>query len=377
MKRRTVKPGTPKKRLAESKNLRRADIDAFSDEEVIALWMTFRFAETDGKPVCPKCGTEKPYFITTRNQFRCRNSSCRKTFSLTSDTFFHSPKKSLRDILKAMVEFSLKAQHMTVDELSRSSQLSTKTAFVWMQKFLRLAKLRSFNGIFETPVTYDTAEFHGRLRNSNLRARGSAAKSRNSGKRLHYLAIKENKHCGRMIIEPFDDLKAAQISKYLMSKIARGTTTFMDEASGWKRMHGYHNQKPIRHKTSYWKKGEAGEPDVHTNHAESVFAGLRVKERIARGWAPQNARFRCAEECYRRESAGLDDIDAFLDLGKGLATLGQNDMRGYWKWYKKRDGPSDCARGVHTRSREEWKRHFQRRSKKTLASMLSPSTFPD
>ncbi|MAB68345.1 MAG: hypothetical protein CMH89_01690 [Oceanicaulis sp.] len=370
MKRRTVKSGTPRKRLSESQNLRREDIDALSDDEAVALWMKFRFAETDGRPVCPNCGTEKPYFITTRNQFRCRNSGCRKTFSLTSDTYFHSPKKSLRDILKAMVEFSLKAQHMTVDELSKALNLSTKTAAVWMQKLTRLCEHRMFAGVFDSPVAYDTAEFHGRLRNPNLRARGSAAKGRNLGKRLHYLAIKENRHYGRMVMKPFEDLKAAEIGKYIMSKIARGSMTFMDEASGWKRMYGYHKQKPIKHKTSYWKKGKDGEPDRHTNHAESVFSGLRVKERVARGWAPQNAQFRCAEECYRRESAALDDIDAFFDLGKALAKPGQNGMRGYWKWYKKRNSPSGCARGVHTRSCEEWKRHFRPKLKKSLASML-------
>lgn len=332
--------------------------------------MKFRFAETDGRPACPSCGTEKPYHIKTRNQFRCRNSRCRKTFSLTSDTDFHSPKKSLRDILKAMVEFSLKAQHLTVDELSRASKLSTKTACVWMQKFTRLSARRMFDGVFDNAVSYDTAEFHGRLRSQNVRARGSAAKGRNSAKRLQYLVIKENRASGRMVMKPFADLKSSEITGFIRSKVARGTMTFIDEASGWKRLHRYHNQKPIKHKTSFWKKGKDGEPDRHTNHAESAFSGMRVKERVARGWAPKNAQFRCAEECYRRESAALDDIDAFFELGKTLAKPGQNGMRGYWKWYAQREGRSDCARGVHTRSCEEWKSHFQPKSRKTLASML-------
>ena len=370
MKRRTVRSGTPKKRLAESQNLQREDIDALSDDQVVALWMKFRFAETNGRPVCPNCGTEKPYFIKTRNQFRCRNSGCRKTFSLTSDTYFHSPKKSLRDILKAMVEFSLKAQHMSVDELSRASRVSTKTACVWMQKFTRLSEHRMFDGIFESPVSYDTAEFHGRLRAQNLRAGGNASKGRNTSKRLHYLVIKENQTAGRMVMRPFNDLKSQNLTGFIKSKIARGTITFIDEASGWKRLYGYHNQKAIKHKTSFWKKGNQSEPDHHTNHAESVFSGMRVKERIARGWSAKNAQYRCAEECYRRESAALDDIDAFFELGQALATLGQNGMRGYWKWYTQQEGRSNCARGVHTRSCEEWKRHFQPKSKKTLASML-------
>ncbi|WP_138513387.1 transposase [Maricaulis alexandrii] len=370
MKRRTTTIGTPVKHLSESQNLRREDFDALTDEQVVELWVRLRFSQNGGKPKCPECGSEDPYYIKSRCSFRCRRPNCGKNFSLTAGTPFHRRKKPLRDILKAMCEIALEHQHLTVSNLASSIRLSRKTACVWIQKFGELALGRQFDGVFTTPVSYDTAEFHGRLRNQNLRTRGKAAKGRNSKTRLHYLVIKENRHAGRMVLKPFQNLQAPEITKYLKSKIARNTTTFIDEAAGWKRLWGYHKQITIKHKTSYWAKGSEGEPDRHTNHAEAVFAGLRARERFARGWSPKYAHLRCAEECFRRECSNRDAIDTFYELGNALAVTGVSKFKGYWQWYRTNEEPSTCARGVHTRSSEEWKQHFQPKFRRTLASTL-------
>ena len=49
-----------------------------------------RWPETDGEAVCPRCGFDETYNITTRRKFKCK--ACHHQFSVTSGTIFASRK---------------------------------------------------------------------------------------------------------------------------------------------------------------------------------------------------------------------------------------------------------------------------------------------
>lgn len=49
-----------------------------------------RWPDTDGKPVCPKCGHTESYEIKARRKYEC--TACRHQFSATSGTIFASRK---------------------------------------------------------------------------------------------------------------------------------------------------------------------------------------------------------------------------------------------------------------------------------------------
>lgn len=57
-----------------------------SDEEAHAKFVELRFAENNGSPFCPRCGSVIVYAIPTRRTWQCR--ACKKQFSVTSGTIF-------------------------------------------------------------------------------------------------------------------------------------------------------------------------------------------------------------------------------------------------------------------------------------------------
>jgi hypothetical protein len=69
-------------------------------------------AETDGAPVCPRCGCLDAYSITTRRKFNCK--ACLHQFSVTSGTIFASCKMAFVDLLAAICLFVNGAKGMRV-----------------------------------------------------------------------------------------------------------------------------------------------------------------------------------------------------------------------------------------------------------------------
>ena len=61
---------------AEARNLSIVKIAMMSKIEAFELFKTVRWNDTDGKPVCPCCGSmKKHYFLKTRLQFTFKNLS--------------------------------------------------------------------------------------------------------------------------------------------------------------------------------------------------------------------------------------------------------------------------------------------------------------
>jgi transposase-like protein len=71
---------------AAARTLSVREVFAMTDAEAFERFRAMRWG-LDGEPVCPACGVaEKPWFLPSRRQWRCR--ACGHTFSVTSGTMF-------------------------------------------------------------------------------------------------------------------------------------------------------------------------------------------------------------------------------------------------------------------------------------------------
>src|SRR3954451_6413794 len=76
-----------------ARSLSIAQVLRLSDEEAFAVFQQVRFAANDGSPYCPHCGVTKVYTLNEPGmQTRWKCAACRKKFSVTSGTIFHSRK---------------------------------------------------------------------------------------------------------------------------------------------------------------------------------------------------------------------------------------------------------------------------------------------
>jgi transposase-like protein len=103
-----------------------------SDEEAVAKFAEIRWADNASKPYCPHCGSVEVYGFRCRPIWRCKD--CRRLFSMTSGTLFHSRNLSHRDYLLAIAIFVNGVKGHSALQLSRDLDCQYKTAFVLAHK---------------------------------------------------------------------------------------------------------------------------------------------------------------------------------------------------------------------------------------------------
>ena len=98
-----------------------------------------RWADTNGAPVCPSCGSVEAYEARRPNgalRFRCKG--CKKDFTVTSGTLFASHKLPLKSYLAAIAVFC--------NEVKGKSALALSRAGPVLQIRIRIAAQVSFSG---------------------------------------------------------------------------------------------------------------------------------------------------------------------------------------------------------------------------------------
>lgn len=120
---------------ASARSLSLAKVLRMSDKEAEKVFAAIRWAETDGRPVCPSCGCDAVYDCRRPSgapRWRCK--ACRKDFSLTSGTLFAFHKLPLQIYLPAIVIFVNEVKGKSALALSRDLSVQYKTAFVLAHK---------------------------------------------------------------------------------------------------------------------------------------------------------------------------------------------------------------------------------------------------
>jgi hypothetical protein len=88
---------------AKARTLSLAAVLRMDEETAHRTFCEIRWSENDGKPFCLHCGGTEIYSYTTRRIFKCK--ACRKQFSVTSGTLFHSRKMPINQYLAAIAIF--------------------------------------------------------------------------------------------------------------------------------------------------------------------------------------------------------------------------------------------------------------------------------
>ena len=130
---------------SKARSLSIMNIVKMSDMEAFEMFKAIRWNETNRDVVCPCCGSlEKPYFLKTRMQFRCKE--CFYTFSVTSGTIFANHKLPLQTYLLAIALFTNSVKSISALQLSRDLNVQYKTAWVLSHK-IRESGLIKKNGV--------------------------------------------------------------------------------------------------------------------------------------------------------------------------------------------------------------------------------------
>ncbi len=178
---------------AAARTLSLRAVYAMGEEKAYETFCKLRWTETEGEPVCPRCGCVDAYRIPTRRKFKC--AGCYHQYSVTSGTIFASRKLSFTDLLAAICIFANAVKGISALQLARDLDCQHKTAFVLAHK-IREALAAETKGLkLSGEVEIDGAYFGGHIRPANKaedRIDRRLAKHQ-TGKRRVVVALRQRK----------------------------------------------------------------------------------------------------------------------------------------------------------------------------------------
>jgi transposase-like protein len=272
------------------------------DAAAFGVFQAIRFAANAGEPYCPRCGVAKVYTLAeTPVRWKC--SACRRKFSVTSGTIFHSRKLAIRDYLAVIALFANGVKGTSALQMSRNVSINPKSAFVLLHK-LREAMATEVHDVaeiggFGREAEIDSAYF-GHVRPANRKA--DRPDRRAESPRRKVVVIARERHGLAM---PWVVAREADGVPLIRRHVASGTEVHADESGAWNVLLASYPMKRVNHTIEY--KSEDG---ASTNWAESYFSRLRrsemgVHHRIS-GHLLQAYADECAwRENHRRQSNGL------------------------------------------------------------------------
>ncbi len=309
-----------------------------SDSEVFETFKAVRWNDTNGEPVCPSCGAcHEPYFISTRNQFRCKH--CNHTFSVTSGTIFASHKKSLKVYLIAMALFTNAVKSMSALQLSRDLDVQYKTAWVLSHKIRESLMLNQdeekLSGVCEVDGVYVGSYIRPE---NNIDDRIDRRKAHKPNKRT-IISIRQRADEGDDVVGAVrtktfvtKSENNSDIKETIYSSVELGSTIHADEHNGYDDFHAHYDMKRVNHTIEY--KSKDGACNNQSESYNSRFRRMQYGQchHISNLYLSNYANEIAYREDTRRKSNGAIFNDIF---SKCLNTPVSNEFCGYWQGNKR------------------------------------------
>jgi transposase-like protein len=244
-----------------------------TDDEARDTFKRVRWSANGGEPFCPHCSCLTVYTLAdTPPRWKC--SGCRRKFSLTSGTLFHSRKLAVRDYLAVIALFVNGVKGTSALQISRDININPKSAFVLLHKLREAMGSTIANadiGGEGKVAEIDGAYFGGHIKPENRKEdrQDRRLAEAQTGKRQVVVVARERG--GRTI--PFVVPSESDAVPMIRRRIASGTVVHADESASWDRLHASFDMRRVNHSVEY-----KSIDDACTNQAESFFSRLRRAE---------------------------------------------------------------------------------------------------
>jgi transposase-like protein len=258
---------------AAARTLSLNHIFRMTDDEARDTFKRVRWSSNGGEPFCPHCGCLTVYSLTeTPPRWKC--SGCRRKFSLTSGTLFHSRKLPVRDYLAIIGLFVNGVKGTSALQISRDLNINPKSSFVLLHKLREAMGSTIANadiGGEGRVAEIDGAYFGGHIKPENRKEDRVDRRlaEEQTGKRQVVVVARERG--GRTI--PFVVPSESDAVPMIRRRIASGTIVHADESASRDRLLASFDMRRVNHSIEY-----KGADDACTNQAESFFSRLRRAE---------------------------------------------------------------------------------------------------
>jgi transposase-like protein len=244
------------------------DIMRMSDEDAHARFVAIRFAANNGEPFCPHCGVIKVYMLA-ETPIRWKCSGCRRKFSVTSGTLFHSRKLPIRDYLAVIALFCNGVKGVAALRMARDMNINPKSAFVLLHKLREAMGSTIGTDELTGEVEIDGAYFGQGPKQANRKADRPDRRTLDIERQVVVVARERGLGQTRTWVVS----KESDAVPAIRQTVASGTEVHADESGAWNILHASYPMKRVNHSVEF--KSDDG---ACTNQAESFFSRLRRAE---------------------------------------------------------------------------------------------------
>ena len=317
---------TPFALLSKARTLSVKDVYGMGEDGAYDLFRKLRWPETNGAPVCPRCGCTDAYEVSTRRKFKCRDKACYHQFSVTSGTIFASRKLPFVDMLAAVAIVANGAKGISALQLARDTNHQHKSVWVLIHKIREAMASELAGATVGGTVEVDGAYFGGHIRPANKKEDRIDRRlaEHQTGKRRVVVVARERK--GRTMTTVTKS--EADGVAFVRAVVTANSEVHADEASHWDALHARFKTHRINHQEAYSLDGAC------TNQAESFLARLR---RMVEGQhhhvSPQHLHAYASHAAWCEDHRRLDN-GAVCHKALGLALkhpVSRQGWKGYWQ----------------------------------------------
>src|SRR5580704_15868004 len=222
----------------------------------------------DGKVACPRCNSEKHYFINTRHIWLCRG--CNKQFTIKVGTIFEASPLGMDKWMAAFWMLTNCKNGISSMEVHRAIGITQKSAWFMLQR-IRLAlqdefygkKLGSGGGEIEV----DESFIGGKARNMHLSERKRRITGTGTKDKTAVMGILERGGKIRTTVVP--NRKKHELQSQVRKHVEAGAALYSDALKSYEGLATEYAHKVIDHAVQYV------DGRVHTNGLENFWSLLK------------------------------------------------------------------------------------------------------
>jgi transposase-like protein len=221
---------------------------------------------TDGKVVCPNCGSDRVVYLAIQNRYKCYGKHPKAQFSLKVGTIFEESPISLDKWLCAMWLVVNCKNGISSCEMARDLGVTQKSAW-FMNHRIRMAlhdgTIEKASGHVEADETF----IGGKARNMHVAQRRRRITGTGGKDKTPVLGIVERGGKVRTVVVP--NRKKRTLQAEVKKHVEAGSALYTDFLLSYEGLEGEYAHKVIDHAVSYV------EGNVHTNTIENFWALLK------------------------------------------------------------------------------------------------------
>jgi hypothetical protein len=236
-------------------------------------------------PICPHCGHDKAYFLTpkdgtgrktrtgsqsVRRVWKCASKTCRKQFSVLTDTIMHGTKISIRTWVFVLFEMVASKNGVSAREVERKYEVTAEGAWFMCHRIREGMKRDPLAGLLAGTVIADETWIGGAPKNKHRKVRHSRDFKRDDNKTIVFSLV--HKETGEVRSQVVPDVRGNTLRAALTEQVdVANSVLHTDSATayvrpGWK----FQDHQSVNHIMGEYVRGE-----VTSNHVEGYFSQLK------------------------------------------------------------------------------------------------------